>query len=214
MSDSNSFNIISLAQHLKESKEPLRPHAPVLNNKSTPSLAKKMAAFWADFCLILSVKTFCTISYGVFLEKYFFMLNNDQKSQLLIADLGLHLSLTLLIYFSYFVFCNYSMSGKTLGKYIFKLRTINDNFIFDKTQLNSDMDMTQSIRRAFGYLLCYLSFGTFFSFSFFSEDRRGLQDFFSGSRTVSDEWIESMMQYKLYESEVVVIDILQLPQAA
>src|SRR5690606_1696743 len=129
---------------------------------------------WVDFSLILTLKLLCTVGYGAFLESYFYMMHDSQVGTLLIGDFGLHLSVTMLLYFSYFVFCNYTLEGKTLGKAIFGLRTINDGFVFDKQLMDSSMDLSQSIRRSFGYLLCYLSFGTFFSFSFFSEDKRGL----------------------------------------
>ncbi len=61
--------------------------------------------------------------------------------------------------------------------------------------------------------MCYLSFGTFFIFNFSSEDKRGLPDYLSNSRTVSDDWLKSMLEKKQYEAEVVSIDIRSLDVA-
>ena len=47
-----------------------------------------------------------------------------------------------------------------------------------------------------------------------SEDNRGVPDYFSQTRTVSNEWFEAMLSYKRSNKEEVKIDIIALDQAA
>lgn len=213
MSDRNK-NVISLFDYLDERRVNNSPTVIQPESEMTPTYLKKIASFTLDFMTILTLKLMATISYASFVQNYFFMLNRQQMAHLVSANFSFHLSLIVLIYYSYFLFCNYALEGKTLGKMVFKISTVNDNFIFDQKETDISMSLSQANRRAFGYLLCYLSFGTFFIFSFFSEDKRGLQDFFSGTRTVNDEWIDSIMDYKEHGTEVITIDIMQLDRAA
>lgn len=213
MNDQND-NVINLINHLKSAEQTLVDQSTTSPVDMNPSYFKKISSFILDFIFVLVIKAFITISYASFIHEYMFMLNEEQKMALVNADMTFHFSIMVLVYYCYFLFCNYTLNGKTLGKKIFSITTINDEFIFNNKSSDNSLSLAQANRRAFGYLLCYISFGTFFIFSFFSEDKRGLQDFFSSSRTVNDEWIKFIIDYKQFGTEVITIDILELERAA
>jgi uncharacterized RDD family membrane protein YckC len=134
----------------------------------------------------------------------------SQKLDEINGNLVLHAVIFVAIYWSYFLYTTYVLDGKTLGKMTMGLRIINENFLQDFDQLDYKISLQNSLRRSMGYLICYLSFGTFFIFNFSSEDKRGLPDYLSGSRTVSDNWLNQMLEKKQYSTEQVTIDIQAL----
>ena len=91
---------------------------------------------------------------------------------------------------------------------------VNDHFIHDVDEKNYKLTLSQAAKRAFGYLTCYLTFGIFFIFNFASEDKRGLADYISSSRTVSDRWLKEMIEYKLHQREQLSIEISSLSVSA
>ena len=95
-----------------------------------------------------------------------------------------------------------------------KIRVVNQDFIFDHSQFRSNLSLKNSFQRSIGYLLCYMSFGIFFIFHFASEDKRGLPDFLSGTQTVSDEWIEFIVNARDAKAELIYLDIQKLSIAA
>lgn len=179
-----------------------------------PSLWKKVVAFGIDFSTILAIQMWINFCYATFLDTYLFMLSTTQKAVLYEGSLTIQVSVLLTIYLSYFIFCNYTLEGKTLGKKIMKLRSISDDFIFDGKAKNASMTLSQAVKRSFALVVCYLSFGTFFTFSFFSEDKRGLQDISSGTRTVTDDWLNAIQEQRAYQADLIFIDIKSLKTAA
>ena len=136
------------------------------------------------------------------------------KNHLLNMNTWLFAGVFMTVYYSYFLFCSFVLEGKTVGKMVFALRVINDHFIHDVDEKNYKLTLSQAAKRAFGYLTCYLTFGIFFIFNFASEDKRGLADYISSSRTVSDRWLKEMIEYKLHQREQLSIEISSLSVSA
>ena len=179
-----------------------------------PELFKRTIAFGVDLMTIGLLKASTHTAYALFLSEFLGPLKGSYKSYLTQGDLLLHSSIFLIIYFSYFLFTNFVLNGKTLGKLAMGLRVIEDNFITDMDTMDSDLGLKTCFKRALGYTFCYLSFGTFFIFNFSSEDKRGLPDYTSGTRTVSDHWLLEMKDYKAHQREHIFIDIRQLKLVA
>lgn len=177
-------------------------------------LLRRGIAFFVDLLVIGLFKVSIQSAYAIFLNEYFAPIDYGHKANLVQGNIVLHLSIFLIIYFSYFLFTSYVLNGKTVGKMSMGLRIINDDFVSNLKDLNYDLTLRQCFKRSFGYLLCYLSFGTFFIFNFSSEDKRGLPDYISGSRTVSDKWLMAMSDFKNHQNETITIDIQTLSIAS
>lgn len=175
---------------------------------------RRIYSFLVDLSAIMVINTAIHTSYALFINEYYSILHPQVKTGLLTGNFGIQAGVFILAYMTYFFYSLYILNGKSLGKMVFKLQTIDDNFIFSHEEKSFSIGPRQAFRRTFGYLSCYLSFGTFFIFSLLSEDKRGLPDYFSSSRTVSLEWLESMKAYKQYEKDHVRIDISSLDKAA
>lgn len=209
-------NLIQLSHYIEQRKKivPIDFYAQAQSIENQKILTKRFWAFTIDILSILLIKTAIDISYTVFIKNFYFFLSIKQQNHLAFGNLPLQWSVTMIIFWTYFVFCHYTLEGKTFGKMFMKLRTINDEFIFNQEVQDYTPSLSCALRRTFGYFVCYISFGTFFSFSFFSEDQRGVPDYFSGTRTVSDEWLFGMIHHKQYQSQVINISIRSLQNVA
>lgn len=213
----SSDNVISLVDHLERKSNietinefDIKP-MDIAKEKITQ---RRIYSFLVDFSAIMVVNTSIHTSYALFISEFYAPVNYSIKSQLISGNMGLHAGVFMLAYMTYFFYSMFVLNGQTFGKMVFKLHTIDDNYIFDEQTNNRTLGVRQSLRRSFGYLTCYLSAGTFFIFSLLSEDKRGVPDYLSGSRTVSSEWLEGMKAYKKYEHEEVRIDITSLDKVA
>lgn len=210
-------NVISLVDHLEKKSEVKTFDEYVIKQVDITQdqiTQRRIYSFLVDFATIMVINTAIHTSYALFVSEFYASLNLQVKSQLLGGNFGLQAGVFMMAYMTYFFYSMFILDGQTLGKMIFKIHTIDDNYIFEEDEKAYKLGFRQSFRRAFGYLTCYLSFGTFFIFSILSEDKRGVPDYLSGSRTVSSEWFEGMKAYKEYEHEEVRIDINSLEKAA
>lgn len=217
MNSTNENNIVSLVDHInkKEKVTSLTSLAdPSKLKKSERILFRRFAAFAIDIMSIIVIKTAIYVAYGTFIQSFLFMLSPKQQINLINGNTALEWCVTMLLFSTYFVFSHYSLEGKSIGKKVMKITTINDKYLFTLSDKDHTPSLRAAFRRSFGYFVCYLSFGTFFGFSLFSEDKRGVPDYLSQTRTVSDEWLNSMKKFKEFESETIQIDINSLPQAA
>lgn len=179
-------------------------------------LTKRVFAFGIDLATILLIKTSLHTAYALFINQFFSPLSSYQRASMIQGNISLHVLSFLAIYTSYFLYTAYILEGKTLGKMTLGLRVVSESFIQNHSQQDFHISLKDSIRRSIGYLLCYLSFGTFFIFNFSSEDKRGLPDYLSSSRTVSDDWLNKTLEKRNYEAEIITIDIhsLELSKSA
>jgi uncharacterized RDD family membrane protein YckC len=210
-------NVISLVSHLEKNSNvetvnefDIKP-IDIANENITQ---RRIYSFLVDFSTILVINTAIHTSYAVFVSEFYSALNVQVKTQMIGGNFGLQAGVFLMAYMTYFFYSMFVLNGQTFGKKVFKLHTIDDNYIFEEDSSQFTLGARQAFRRSFGYLTCYLSFGSFFVFSLLSEDNRGIPDYFSGSRTVSAEWLEGMKAYKQYEHDEVRIDITSLDKVA
>jgi uncharacterized RDD family membrane protein YckC len=173
-------------------------------------LIKRGIAFVVDLLTISLLKTAMTASFAIYLNSYLTPVNRLAKIELSQGNIAIHALVFLSVYFGYFLYSTFIMNGKTLGKIVMGLTVVNDLFYRSKSELNSDVSFNAAFKRSVGYLLCYFSFGTFFIFNFSSEDKRGLSDFISGSRTVSDRWLSQELERREYNAKAIYIDIAAL----
>lgn len=209
-------NIVSLHQHALNKKKinPFDYHSEYVKLENDKIFSKRLFAFGIDMATVVTINTAINSAYALFISNFYFVLTNNQQDHLIFGHWGLQWSVTMTIFWTYFIFCNYTLEGKTFGKMAMKIRTIDDQFLFNKSQMDYTPSIRQSLKRTFGYFVCYISFGTFFSFPLFSEDKRGVPDFFSQTRSVSDEWLDGMLAHKKFESDVILINISSLEEAA
>jgi len=187
---------------------------PVNLAKPHSNLIKRTWALGIDLLSISLINTGIHTSYALFIQEFLGPVHQIQKMDLVNGNMALHSMVFVSIYWVYFLYCTYVLNGKTLGKMSMGLRVVNESFFTSAIEMNYTLDFRNSFRRALGYLVCYLSFGTFFIFNFSSEDKRGLPDYLSKSRTVSDTWLAQMLAHKGSPQEVVLINIHALEKAA
>ncbi|MBT4791886.1 MAG: RDD family protein, partial [Halobacteriovoraceae bacterium] len=176
----------------------------------SPHLYSRMIAFGVDILTIGLIKTSLHATYAYFISEFFTPLNEAQQASLINGNMVLHSTIFMLIYWTYFLYTSYILEGKTLGKMAMGLRVINEQFITNQDEKHYQPTLHSSLKRALGYLFCYMSFGTFFIFNFSSEDKRGLPDYLSSTRTVSDHWLNKMLEQKIFHEEEVQIEIESL----
>lgn len=213
----NSNKVTYLADYISQKKSIVtleRQYETVNLIRPRPMLFKRSIALMLDIVSISLIKMLLHTSYALFVGHFLGPLSYSQKSFLTQANPVIHISTFVLIYYSYFLFCTYILDGKTLGKLAMGLRVVKESYIRDPEEQNICLDLRDCFRRATGYLLCYLSFGTFFIFNFSSEDKRGLADYLSQSRTVSDHWLKEMQDFKTHQTQQVFIDVQSLDLAS
>lgn len=164
-------------------------------------LKKRVYAFCVDLYVIVGIKLMITFAYTSFFKSFFFQLPQQKQQRLLDSLMIVDLSVTPIIFFSYFLLSYYSGEGKSLGKLFFKL-TVAQN------ELEKDYLPTfrQALLRTIGYMSCYLSLGTLFFVPFFRNDRRGIPDMLSGTKVYSDH--EIYLQFVEKESPAEVIPLV------
>ena len=170
-------------------------------------LAKRGVALVIDIITVGIIKTGIHGAYAVFVDKFLSPVSYSKKLSLVEGNMFLHVAIFVALYFAYYLYTSFILDGKTLGKMTMGLRVIDQSFLLNRKQQKYTLSLPNSLRRALGYVFCYLSFGTFFIFNFSSEDKRGLPDYLSNSRTVSDEWLNQMLEQKSQNPDVIMIDI-------
>ena len=209
----NEDNVIHLKDYLDHS-EPIQ----ILDNLESDfsAMFPKANLFKRALALVLDLSTLTVLNIGIhngyslFVSEFLGPVNYQGQFKLVQGDLAFSGSIYLVLYFSYFLYCNYIMNGKTLGKMAMGLTVIKENYVHNMKETQMHLTLGESAKRAAGYLGCLLSFGVFFVFTFASEDNRGLADYLSGSRTVSDKWLKQMHEYKATQQTQVIIDISKL----
>lgn len=210
-------NVIHLADYITQNAEveDFNIHKP-LPKMGQPDtlLMKRGAALAIDFSLVAVFKTALHTSYAVFINEFFAPFSSAFKTSMSSPNMAYHVSIFLMLFAGYFVVSALILEGSSIGKKLMGLQVINEGFTTSHLEQTHELSFMQSLQRTLGYVLCYLSFGTFFVFHFSSEDRRGLSDYLSNSRTVTSSWLKLMLEHKEYAAEVVEIDINSLDEAA
>lgn len=213
----NENKVVHLVDYIEQNKKIESVSAdkliPILGQPG-PLLLKRGLAFMVDMMAIGLLKTSLDAGYGLFINQYLSPFNSATKYGLTQSNIALHLSVFVMVFLGYFLFTTAVMNGKTLGKLVMKLTIINELFVQNHFEESHELSYSQVFQRSIGYVLCYLSFGTFFVFNFSSEDKRGLSDYLSNTRTVNDEWLSQMLEHKEFSAQEVQIDIASLDQAA
>jgi len=210
-------NIVHLSEYIQQNQKVESINKSLINrpeSKPRSELNSRMMAFGVDFVAILFTNYLVHGAYTLFVNQFLHPIKSSSKSIILSTDMTVIVAVFLTLFASYFLYAGVVLNGKTLGKYVFKLSVINESFVINHLENTHEMTMMQALQRSAGYLTCYLSFGTFFIFNFASEDQRGLSDYLSGTRTVSDNWLNSMLEHKEFSAEEISIDIRALDKVA
>lgn len=210
-------NVISLVDHIQKKKEVNTFNEfeyETIDHEKQKLSQRRIYSFMVDFGVICVLNAAINATYTVFISEFLLNLKLTAKTSLVTGSFWPQLSSFLVIYTNYFLYSLYIMDGQTLGKKMFGLTSVSDEYFFNETDTDETINLKQAFRRSLGYLACYLSFGSFFIFSIMSEDKRGLPDYLSGSRTVSIEWLNSTKAQRAQNGEIIEIDIYSLPKAA
>ena len=175
---------------------------------------RRLTAFCADFFIVLMLFNMIQVSYAAFVDNILVPLSYTQKSDLISGVTVVNVFIFAFIYMTYFFFTNFVFNGKTLGKKWMEIKTINEDYIYFQNVDDHQLSASQSLRRALGKFLCYISFGTFFILNVINEEKRGIADMISKSRVVSDEWFEAFEANKHHDLENVKIDVNSLDRVA
>lgn len=208
--------VINLANHLKN-KRPLETSnveaSTFCLSKEKITLRRGMS-FYIDFMAVLMFTNLSIGSYAVFVNEFLLPMNRIQKNLMIQGNTMMAMSVFSLIFITYFFYCNFFLEGRTIGSHFMKLRVVDEGFCFNNKQTHHHPSLKQSFRRTAAYAVCYMSFGLFFFLSLLAPDKRGLPERFSGTRVVSDEWLEGWKSFKEFDQEQLSIDIDSLDQAA
>jgi len=210
-------NVVHLAQYIESKKEVHtfnQKEFEYFDIKDDRITLRRVSAFAADFFIILAIFNMAQVSYMSFVQDLLVPLDFTQKSSLLSGTTSMNIAMFAFIYLTYFFFNNYIMHGKTLGKKWMSLTVINEDYIFFKENYETQLNVSQAMRRSFGKFLCYISFGTFFILNVINEEKRGIPDMLSRTRVVSDEWFDAFKANKNIDLESVKIDINSLDRVA
>ncbi len=209
----NDNNIIHLSDYLDNS-EPIKIVDHLESDFSAmfpkANLIKRGTALCLDLFTLMVLNVGVHNGYNLFVSEFLSALNYHGQYKLIQGNMFFSGSVYLVLYFSYFLYCNYILNGKTFGKMILGLTVVKEEYVHNLNTLSYDLSLKDCVRRSMGYLGCLLSFGVFFIFNFASEDNRGLPDYMSGSRTVSDKWLKQMRDFKASHQQQVIIDISKL----
>jgi uncharacterized RDD family membrane protein YckC len=209
-------NVINLVSHIQKRKEIKTfnefEHQNIDHSKERLT-QRRIYSFLVDFSSICVLSAAINTSYAIFINEFLFNLKMSAKTGLITNTFWLQASIFILTYTTYFLYSLFILDGQTFGKKIFKLTTVSDDYFHNETDDSNDITLKQSFQRTAGYLACYLSFGTFFIFSMMSEDKRGLPDYLSSSRTVSLEWLKSTIAQRSAKGDIIQIDIHSLSES-
>ncbi len=210
--ENNIINLVDVIAQKKEVQTFQNEHVAPLKIEDEKISQRRIYSFIVDFTSILLINTCIQTAYAVSINEFLYSVNLQARMDLFSQSLPFQVGVFLLTYCAYFFYSLYVMDGQTFGKKVFKLHAVKDSYIFNESE-SETLSLTDSFRRTMGYLGCYLSFGSFFVFSMMSEDKRGLPDYFSSSRTVSEEWLVSNKFYRSIDPEQVQIDVDSLSMA-
>lgn len=190
-------NVIDLVKILQQKKEIIFDAAPYHDHSGkVPNQWRRIFSFAIDFIAILFIKTLVDISYAGFVNSFLYFLSYSQKSALINMDMITHFSLFSIIFITYFTFCLYAFEGKTIGKKMLGLNIASEHFFNTQLQKDHTLQLKSCFYRALGYYFGYLSFGLLFTFSLISDDSRGIPDYISQSRSVTDDFISKQKDFK------------------
>lgn len=179
--------VVDLKSYLNKKIEPrkLQVNLDFLADRDK-NLYKRSFAFALDIFIIGTIKVGTVYTYAKFLDGMIGGLNFSQKYQLAKALGYFDYTLTFLIFFSYFTFCFYSLSGKTLGKKLMKLTVVSDDYMNNPDEHDFKMSFKQAFNRTAGYLVSYMSFGVLFALPFLRKDHKSISEIFSKTTVITD----------------------------
>ncbi|MBC76260.1 MAG: hypothetical protein CME64_09620 [Halobacteriovoraceae bacterium] len=208
-------NVVKLIDYINSQKMPDDSEHfeffPLSKEKTT---LRRAFAFMSDFTCVLMLNLMVLLSYATFVTNFFLPMSPTQKVSLLQMGDAFSFGVFTLIYFTYFLYCGYALNGKTLGCHIMKLNIIDEAYPHKENMTSSEPSLSQAFKRSLAYVACYFSMGMFFFLSLLHEEKRGIPDFFSKTRVVSDEWLKSFEAAKEGHKEHISIDINSLDKAA
>lgn len=171
--------------------------------------ASRFFAFAIDLFAVFVLKKIIMTSYQSFLLSYFYQIPTGTQKALIGGTSHLSLSLSILLFTTYFVLTPYLFEGKTLGLKLLNLRVVNKKF-YEGMDENFLISLKESLHRANAYLLGFLSLGLFTFIPFLTHDKKGLPEIFSKTFIISEEDFEAHIHNQSLNNEVVYIDIESL----
>ncbi len=207
-------NIINLSQHIKYRRAFLWEDKPLVSIIPKANLLRRCASMIIDMSILCLFNLLIFQAFTQFIMQYLYFVPTGIQHQIISASTAVYTGTFILTYLTYFFYFSYLHRGETFGKKLMGLTVISESLLNENKLGSLELTYSQAMQRTLGYFLCYISFGTFYIFNFASEDKRGLSDFFSNSRTVCSEWFHDFQSQKQVYAEVVEIDIKHLSKVA
>jgi hypothetical protein len=175
---------------------------------------KRVSAFLFDLMMISIVNAIIFSGYKFFVESHLYFLSFASKSNLTNGTEMIEAPIILITLLSYFTLSLYLYEGRTLGKKLMGIRTVDDKFINTYEQVSSELSLMQCYRRALTYALGYVTFGITLALSYFVKNHRGISEIYSQSTTISDHDYKKILEIKAHHQPQYEVDVFELIKAA
>ena len=210
MNTSEDEKVVSLVKHI-EHKINVRPIEGSFNHVNEykndgPLLFERAMAFTIDLVFIGATKFFVTVTFSSFVASIA-GLGIKSIESLSTPPASVEWSVSSLLFFSYFIFCNYVGNGKTIGNRVFKISSIENNYLSDFPNKDFHPTLRHSVLMTLGAYLGFISFGVLFLLPFIRKDQRSLAAILSNTTTISDKGLYEVFLAKNRSQEVLKVEV-------
>lgn len=154
-------------------------------------MKRRAMAFGVDFILFSVIKLGLISAYAHFMRTFFYQMPFPLQQKVTLGVYATNFALSMTLFWGYFIFCYWMCEGKTFGKYLFELRVVS------QAKEENHLTLPEIIARTFGYFAAFMSFGALFLINFVREDKQGVADFLSRTKTIPDEFMKSQEESSL-----------------
>jgi hypothetical protein len=201
-------NVVELKNYLKRNI-PSRELSKSLFEKFQPSNCnfKRMQAFSIDIFIVGIIKISIDFAYATFLSTYFYNLDIFAQAELM-NNMRIFSFAQAIVVASAYSFLNYYlMNGRTIGKKMMKLTTVNNEYVENIDFWNNELSAQQCIMRTLGYISSSALMGVMYAFPFMRSDRKSLSDLWSKSTVMTEADFHQLFLYKSEYRESLYIEM-------
>lgn len=171
-------------------------------------LLRRLWAFCVDTFLIFAIKEGLFYSYMNFIKAFFYQLQLSQQKSIIEHLSNLNPFLTFATFMAYFTISYYWGHGKTVGKLIFHISVVPENYLEAKSKKDLHLSFFDAFARSVGYVICYLSALVLYALPLIRKDRRGIPDYLSKTVVASDKQIQEILHQSPHSTDE---NVEQLP---
>jgi hypothetical protein len=205
---SNTNNVVELKNYLKKNI-PSRELTKSLFEKFQASNCniKRIQAFSIDLFIVGMIKTSIDFAYALFLSTFFYNLDIFAQAELINNMQIFSLAQAVVVASAYSFLNYYLLSGRTIGKKMMKLTTVNNEYVENIDFWNNELSINQCIMRTLGYISSSALMGVMYAFPFMRSDRKSLSDMWSNSTVMTEADFHQLFLYKSEYRESLYIEM-------